>query len=101
MYEEATECLVAMSQTIATVSLWHLSPRTRRKLATNELSVNAYPDAYGGFLFVGGTDLPEEPDLAAIFILASRANVMWLRFDTEENGVEIDGVPLYERPPLG
>ena len=83
---------------LATLSLLHLSPSTRLKLADDELSVNAYPTDCGGILYVGMPchRIPTEADLAAIFEVAQLAGVVWLNFDSE--AAVIDGLPIFEMP---
>ena len=83
---------------LATLSLLHLSPSTRLKLADDELSVNAYPTDCGGILYVGMPchRIPTEADLAAIFEVAELAGVVWLNFDSE--AAVIDGLPIFEMP---
>ncbi|MBI4996839.1 MAG: hypothetical protein HZC22_08050 [Rhodocyclales bacterium] len=82
---------------LATLSLLHLSPSTRLKLADDELSVNAYPTDCGGILYVGAPRyrIPVEADLAAIFEVAEQAGVVWLKFDSEATVIE--GLPVYDR----
>lgn len=80
---------------IASLSMLHLSPETRQKLAENTLSVNAYPDEFGGFVFLGKPTyaIPVEPDLRRIFKLAADAGAVWLRFDA--GAAVIHGLPVY------
>ena len=77
------------------LSLSHLSAETRRGLGQNQLSVNAYPTDFGGFVYVGKPvySLPVEPDLAGIFELASAAGAVWLKFDVE--AAVIDGLATF------
>ncbi len=91
-----TDNLLQFGEQLAAISIRHLSPGTRLKLAGNVLSVNAYPDESGGFVYVGTPvyQVPSEPDLAEVFALAGRANIAWLRFDSEAGIVE--GLPLYD-----
>lgn len=90
--------LRARIEPLAALSLSHLSPSTRLKLADDELSVNAYPTDCGGILYVGAPRyrIPAEADLAAIFEIAEQAGVVWLKFDGE--AAVIDGLPVYDRP---
>ncbi|HQV14286.1 MAG TPA: hypothetical protein PK620_05180 [Denitromonas sp.] len=92
--------LKAHIEPLAALSLEHLSPSTRLKLADDELSVNAYPTDYGGIVFVGAPRyrVPEEADLAAIFEVAEQAGIVWLKFDSE--AAVIDGLPTFEIPVL-
>jgi hypothetical protein len=64
-------------------------------LIGNDLSVNAYPTPHGGFVYVGSPryDIPTEADLAAVFELAERAGVVWLKFDAES--AVIEGLPVF------
>lgn len=96
MSDVPTENLLQFSETLAAISIRHLSPASRLKLASNTLSVNAYPDESGGFVFVGtpAYQIPSETDLAEIFALATRANIAWLKFDQDAGVVE--GLPLYD-----
>lgn len=56
-----TEILVA-------ISIAHLSPVSRQRLADGTLSALAYPNDYGGFVYAGvtGEALPLEPELAVL-----------------------------------
>lgn len=83
---------------MAALSTSHLSVETRQKLINDDLSVNAYPNEYGGWVYVGAPaySAPTEPDLAEIFKVASEAGVVWLRFD--HDGAVIDGLPIFENP---
>ncbi len=98
METPAIAALKAHTDPLATLSLSHLSPSTRLKLADDELSVNAYPTDYGGIVFVGAPcyRIPEEADLAAIFEVAEQAGIVWLKFDSE--AAVIDGLPIFEMP---
>ena len=93
MLDDAAESLRELRESLAVISLLHLGPTTRQKLVNNDLSVNAYPDDHGGFIPVG-SETPAEPDLAANFKLAVRAEIAWLRFDREGAGI-VDGLPLF------
>lgn len=88
--------LCEQAEPLAELSISHLTWPTRLKLAGDELSVNAYPTEYGGFVYVGAPRhrIPVEADLAAIFELAERAGVVWLKFDGE--AAVIDGLPVFE-----
>ena len=90
-----TENLLQFSEPLAAISIRHLCPDTRLKLAGNALSVHAYPNEFGGFVYVGAPayQVPSEPDLAEIFALATRARIVWLKFDSDAGIVE--GLPLY------
>ena len=80
---------------LSVLSLRHLSEETQRKLAHDLLSVNAYPLACGGLVYVGQPVYrrPAEPDLAALFEAAELANVSWLMFDRDVG--PIDGLAVY------
>lgn len=88
--------LLQLSEPLAALSIRHLSPETRRLLAADDLSVHAYPNEYGGFVYVGdpGHDIPTEPDLAAIFVVAAQARIIWLKFDRD--AAIVDGLPVFE-----
>lgn len=83
------------AEPLAALSLAHLTPATRQKLLDDELSVNAYPTACGGLVFVGAPrySLPAETDLALIFEVAERAGIVWLKFDRE--AAVIDGLQVF------
>jgi hypothetical protein len=89
------------AEPLAALSLSHLTPATRQKLLDDELSVNAYPTAFGGLVFVGAPrySLPTETDLALIFEAAEQAGIVWLKFDRE--AAVIDGLQVFKRakPP--
>lgn len=95
MRDVPTRNLLQLSETLAVISICHLSPETRRKLADDSLSVNAYPNDYGGFIYVGdpGYAVPTEPDLAAIFDVAARARIVWLKVDCD--AAIVDGLRVY------
>ena len=84
-----------LAKPLAALSMSHLTPATRQKLLENELSVNAYPTDYGGFVFVGTPCYrrPAESDLASIFDTAEQAGVAWLFFDAE--APLLDGLPVF------
>lgn len=90
--------LRAQAEPLASLSISHLSPSTRMKLADDDLSVNAYPTDCGGIIYVGMPchRIPTEADLAAIFEVAQLAGVVWLNFDSE--AAVIDGLPIFEMP---
>ena len=98
MEKPAVASLQAQAEPLAALSISHLSPSTRLKLADDELSVNAYPTDCGGILYVGVPchRIPTEADLAAIFEVAQLAGVVWLNFDSE--AAVIDGLPIFEMP---
>ena len=53
METPAVESLRAQAESLASLSISHLSRSTRLKLADDELSVNAYPTDCGGVIYVG------------------------------------------------
>ena len=98
MDESTVASLQQQAEPLATLSIAHLTPTTRKKLIDNDLSVNAYPTTYGGFVYVGSPryDIPMEADLAAVFEVAERAGVVWLKFDAES--AIIDELPVFDPP---
>ena len=96
MAQSTLEQLRKQIEPLATLSLFHLSAATRMSLAKNQLSVNAYPTDFGGFVYVGAPvySVPVEPDLAGIFKFASAAGAVWLKFDID--AALIDGLPTFE-----
>ncbi|EER62134.1 conserved hypothetical protein [Acidovorax delafieldii 2AN] len=95
MHAHCIERLCELAEPLAALSLTHLTLATRQKLREDDLSVNAYPTDFGGFVFVGSPRyrLPTEPDLAAIFELAEQAGIAWLKFDSEAPIIE--GLPTF------
>ena len=87
--------LQAQAEPLASLSISHLSPSTRMKLAGDDLSVNAYPTDCGGIIYVGAPRyrMPTEADLATIFEVAEQAGIVWLKFDSE--APVIDGLPTF------
>ena len=87
-----------LAEPMVALSLAHLTPATRHKLRHDKLTVNAYPTAFGGLVFVGAPRYraPAEPDLARIFEAAEQAGIVWLKFDTE--AAIIDGLPVFTKP---
>ena len=98
MDESTVTSLRQQAEPLAALSVAHLTLATRQKLIGNDLSVNAYPTAEGGFVYVGSPryDIPTEADLAAVFEVAERAGVVWLKFDVE--AAIIDGLPVFDDP---
>ena len=96
METPAVASLQAQAEPLASLSISHLSPSTRLKLADDELSVNAYPTGCGGVIYVGAPcyRIPTEADLAAIFTVAEQAGIAWLKFDSE--AAVIDGLPVFD-----
>ena len=96
METPAVASLQAQAEPLASLSISHLSPSTRLKLADDQLSVNAYPTESGGVIYVGAPcyRIPAEADLAAIFTVAEQAGIAWLKFDSE--AAVIDGLPVFD-----
>ena len=88
--------LRAQAEPLASLSISHLSPSTRMKLAGDDLSVNAYPTDCGGIIYVGAPRyrMPTEADLATIFEVAEQAGIVWLKFDSE--AAVIAGLPVFD-----
>jgi hypothetical protein len=95
MDESIVASLRELAEPLAALSISHLSSDTRRKLAEDHLSVNAYPSEFGGFVFVGAPRyrIPAEPDLAAIFEAAELAGIVWLKFDSD--AAIVDGLQVH------
>lgn len=93
--EALAERLLKQAEPLAALSTLHLAPRTRQRLLDGTLSVPSYPNDYGGLVHVSecADIVPAEPDLAAIFALARRAGLLWLKFDA--NAGIVDGLALY------
>lgn len=93
---DALKNLIFQMEPMAALSTAHLSSVTLEKLTQGTLSVFAYPNDYGGFVYVGppGENLPDEPDLYVIFELARRARLIWLKFDADAGVVE--GLPIFD-----
>lgn len=98
MDESTVTSLRQQAEPLAALSSSHLTPATREKLIGNDLSVNAYPTAHGGFVYVGSPryDIPMETDLAAVFEVAELAGIVWLKFDADS--AVIDGLPVFDTP---
>ncbi len=98
MDEATVTSLRQQAEPLAALSMAHLTSATRQKLIGNDLSVNAYPSAKGGFVYVGSPryDIPTEADLAAIFEVAERSGVVWLKFDAE--AAVIESLPVFDHP---
>lgn len=95
MPPSAITTLRELAEPLAALSLTHLCPETRQKLRDDELSVNAYPNDFGGLVFVGAPRqrIPTETDLASLFETAEQAGIVWLLFDSEAEVVE--GLPVF------
>lgn len=95
MESHCIEALREQAEPLVALSLSHLTPGTRQRLQADDLSVNAYPTEFGGFVFVGAPRHrhPVESDLASIFEAAEKAGVVWLKFDCE--APVITGLPVF------
>ena len=100
MDESIVASLRELAEPLAALSISHLSSDTRRKLAEDDLSVNAYPSEFGGFVYVGAPRyrIPAEPDLAAIFEAAELAGIVWLKFDSD--AAIVDGLHVHDEGDL-
>ena len=98
MHESTVTGLRQQAEPLVALSSAHLTTVTRRKLSSNDLSVNCYPTADGGVVYVGSPryDIPTEADLAAVFEMAELAGVVWLKFDPQ--AAIIDGLPVFDDP---
>ena len=87
--------LLEQVEPLAALSISHLTPESRQKLADDELSVNGYPNDYGGFVYVGAPPytVPTESDMALIFEVAKLAGIVWLKFDSD--AAIVDGLPVF------
>ncbi|UEC01676.1 DUF5983 family protein [Burkholderia vietnamiensis] len=96
MNHQAEPSLGRHMEPLVAISIVHLSPCTRQRLADGALSVIAYPNDYGGFVYVDpqGEHTPQEPELAALLTLARRAGVIWIKFDADADVV--DGVAVFD-----
>ncbi len=93
--------LLQLAEPLAALSITHLPPGTRQKLAADDLSVNAYPNDYGSFVYVGAPrhNVPAEAGLAAIFEVTENAGTVWLKFDSD--AVVVDGLPVFDEEDAG
>ena len=84
------------TEPLAAISNAHLRPSTRQRLADGGLSVIAYPNDYGGFVYVDprGEHTPQETELADLLVIARRAGIGWIKFDCDAPAV--DGVPVFD-----
>lgn len=91
----ALESLALASEPMAVLSTAHLTPDTRERLAEDKLSVLAYPNEYGGFVYVGDPveNQPTETDLSVIFEAAVQAGFVWLKFDRD--AAKVKGLPVF------
>lgn len=95
MESDCIERLREQAESLVALSLSHLTPDTRQRLQADDLSVNAYPTDFGGFVYVGAPRHrhPAETDLASIFEAAEQAGIVWLKFDFE--APVITGLPVF------
>ena len=95
MHTHCIERLRELAEPLAALSLTHLTPATRQKLQEDDLSVNAYPTDFGGFVFVGAPSyrVRAESDLAMLCEVAEQAGIVWLKFDSEAPAIE--GMPTF------
>lgn len=100
MDESIVASLRELAEPLAALSISHLSSDTRRRLADDHLSVNAYPSEFGGFVYVGAPRyrIPAEPDLAVIFEAAELAGIVWLKFDSD--AAIVDGLQVHDAGDL-
>ena len=77
METDCIEGLREQAESLVALSLSHLTPATQERLQADDLSVNAYPPDFGGFVSVGAPRHrhPAEADLASIFEAAEQAGV--------------------------
>lgn len=96
MDKSTVTSLLQLAEPLAALSITHLTPSTRQKLAADDLSVNAYPNDYGGFVYVGAPryNAPAEADLATVFEVAENAGIVWLKFDSD--AAIVDGLPVFD-----
>ncbi len=96
MDSTAVKSLRQRAKSVAALSITHLTASTRLKLAADDLSINAYPNEYGGFVYVGSPRqvVPIEADLAAVLDVAEQAGIVWLKF--ESDAAAIAGLPVFE-----
>jgi hypothetical protein len=91
--------LLDHAEAMIALSAEHLHPDSRQRLADGALSVLAYPNEYGGFVYVGeaGASDPSEPELASIFEITRIAGIVWIKFDRDTPVVE--GLSSFDTPP--
>lgn len=101
MDKSTVASLLQLAEPLAALSITHLTPSTRQKLAADDLSVNAYSDEFGGFVYVGAPryNVPAEADLATIFEVAENAGIVWLKFDSD--AAIVDGLPVFDEEDAG
>ena len=95
METDCIEGLREQAESLVALSLSHLTPATQERLQADDLSVNAYPTDFGGFVYVGSPRyrMPAESDLAKIFEAAEQAGIVWLKFDSE--APTVSGLPTF------
>lgn len=96
MDNSAAKNLLQHTEPLVSLSITHLTASTGKKLADDDLSINAYPNEFGGFVYVGVPrySVPTEADLATIFDVAEQAGIVWLKFDSD--AAAIADLPIYE-----
>lgn len=96
MNDPSAQRLLAHAEPLVAISIAHLHPATRQRLADDALSVIAYPNDYGGFVHVGNADsaLPPEPELAALIRTARTEDIVWIKFDADAPVAE--GFPAFD-----
>lgn len=101
MDKSAVASLLQLAEPLAALSITHLTPSTRQKLAADDLSVNAYSNEFGGFGYVGVPryNVPAEADLATIFEVAENVGFVWLKFDSD--AAIVDGLPVFDEEDAG
>lgn len=101
MDKSTVASLLQLAEPLAALSITPLTPSTRQKLAADDLSVNAYPNEYGGFVYVGAPryNVAAEADLATIFEVAENAGIVWLKFDSD--AAIVDGLPVFDEEDAG
>lgn len=85
MNDTPAQRLLRHAEPLVAISIAHLRPVTRQRLADGELMPVAYPNDYGGFVHVGaaGDPLPREPELAALFEAGRAEGIVWIKFDAD------------------
>ena len=90
MSDTSAQHLLTHAEPLVAISIAHLRPATRQRLADGDLSVIAYPNDYGGVVYVGSADenIPDEPELVPIFAAAQAVGIIWIKFDADAEAVE-------------
>ena len=88
--------LSKLAEPLVAISTAHLRAATRQQLANDELSVPAYPNDSGGFVYVGTADdtEPLESELAVIIKAARAAGFVWIKFDA--NALQAEGFTIFD-----